>query len=118
MQTLCLTVNGKAQTAPAGTTVAGLLALMGIDPARVAIERNEDVVPRKTWGEAPVADGDKIEIVAFIGGGSGGVRRGGRGEATRPAMTSWCSPGAGSGRGCWWAPASTSRSRRPGRPST
>ena len=72
MQTLCLTVNGKAQTAPAGTTVAGLLALMGIDPARVAIERNEDVVPRKTWGEAPVAEGDKIEIVAFIGGGSGG----------------------------------------------
>jgi thiazole synthase len=72
MQTLCLTVNGKAQTAPAGTTVAGLLALMGIDPARVAIERNEDVVPRKTWTEAPVADGDKIEIVAFIGGGSGG----------------------------------------------
>jgi thiazole synthase len=72
MQTLCLTVNGKAQNAPAGTTVAGLLALMGIDPARVAIERNEDVVPRKTWAEAAVADGDKIEIVAFIGGGSGG----------------------------------------------
>ena len=71
MQTLCLTVNGKAQTAPAGTTVAGLLALMGIDPARVAIERNEDVIPRKTWGEATVAEGDKIEIVAFIGGGSG-----------------------------------------------
>jgi thiazole synthase len=72
MQTLCLTVNGKAETAPAGTTVAGLLALLGIDPARVAIERNEDVVPRKTWSEAAVAEGDKIEIVAFIGGGSGG----------------------------------------------
>jgi len=80
MQTLCLTVNGKAQTAPAGTTVAGLLALMGIDPARVAIERNEDVVPRKTWGEAPVAEGDKIEIVAFIGGGSGGGAAGGEGD--------------------------------------
>jgi len=70
MQTLCLTVNGKVQTAPAGTTVAGLLALMGIDPARVAIERNEDVVPRKTWTEATVAEGDKIEIVSFVGGGS------------------------------------------------
>ena len=45
---------------------------MGIDPARVAVERNEDVVPRTTWGEAPLADGDQIEIVAFIGGGSGG----------------------------------------------
>src|SRR5687767_1812867 len=70
MQTLCLTVNGKPQSAPAGTTVAGLLELMGIDPARVAIERNEDVVPRQTWREAPLGEGDQIEIVAFIGGGS------------------------------------------------
>jgi thiazole synthase len=43
---------------------------MGVDPARVAVERNEDVVPRKTWSEAALADGDKIEIVAFVGGGS------------------------------------------------
>jgi thiazole synthase len=72
MQTLCLTVNGKPQSAPSGTTVAGLLELMGVDPRRVAVERNEDVVPRKTWDEALVGEGDKIEIVAFIGGGSGG----------------------------------------------
>ncbi|HXU62830.1 MAG TPA: sulfur carrier protein ThiS, partial [Polyangia bacterium] len=43
---------------------------MGVDPARVAVERNQDVVPRRTWAEAPLADGDKIEVVAFIGGGS------------------------------------------------
>jgi thiazole synthase len=72
MQTLCLTVNGKPQSAPPGTTVAGLLELMGVDPRRVAVERNEDVVPRKTWSEALVGEGDTIEIVAFIGGGSGG----------------------------------------------
>ena len=71
MQNLCLTVNGKPQTAPAGTTVSGLLELMGLDPRRVAVERNQDVVPRKTWTEAGLAEGDKIEIVAFIGGGSG-----------------------------------------------
>jgi thiazole synthase len=71
MRDLCLTVNGKPQVAPAGTTVAGLLELMGVDPARVAIERNEDVVPRQTWREAAIAEGDKIEIVSFIGGGSG-----------------------------------------------
>ncbi|HEY0710612.1 MAG TPA: sulfur carrier protein ThiS [Polyangia bacterium] len=71
MSDLTLTVNGKPQTAPAGTTVAGLLALMGLDPARVAVERNEDVVPRKTWNEANLGHGDKVEIVAFIGGGSG-----------------------------------------------
>jgi thiazole synthase len=58
--------------APAGTTVLALLQSMGVDPARVAVERNEDVVPRKTWGEATIADGDKIEVVAFIGGGSDG----------------------------------------------
>ena len=46
--------------------------MMGIDPARVAVEKNRDVVPRATWAEAGLTDGDKIEIVAFIGGGSGG----------------------------------------------
>jgi thiazole synthase len=72
MNDLRLTVNGEARSAAPGTTVSGLLQAMGVDPARVAIERNEDVVPRKTWGQATLADGDKIEIVAFVGGGSGG----------------------------------------------
>jgi thiazole synthase len=70
MRDLCVTVNGKPQVAPAGTTVAALLEIMGIDPARVAVERNEDVVPRKTWTEAVLRDGDKLEIVAFVGGGA------------------------------------------------
>jgi thiazole synthase len=71
MSALRLSVNGKPETAPAGTTVAGLLAQLGIEPARVAVERNQDVVPRQTWPQAALADGDQIEIVAFIGGGSG-----------------------------------------------
>jgi thiazole synthase len=70
MDELRLTVNGETRTAPPGTTVAGLLTTMGVDPARVAVERNQDVVPRRTWTEAPLADGDKIEVVAFVGGGS------------------------------------------------
>ncbi len=72
MNDLRLTVNGEARAAAPGTTVSGLLAAMGVDPARVAVERNQDVVPRRTWAEAALADGDKIEIVAFVGGGSGG----------------------------------------------
>jgi thiazole synthase len=72
MNELRLTVNGEKRAAAPGTTVSGLLAAMGVDPARVAVERNEDVVPRKTWTDAALADGDKIEIVAFVGGGSGG----------------------------------------------
>ena len=83
MNELRLTVNGESRTAAPGTTVAGLLAAMGIDPARVAVERNQDVVPRRTWAEAPLADGDKIEVVAFVGGGSRRPRR--------PATTTrWC----------------------------
>ncbi len=72
MNALNLTVNGKPESAPLGTTVATLLQKLGLDPARVAVERNEDVVPRKTWGEAILGEGDRVEIVAFIGGGSGG----------------------------------------------
>src|SRR6478735_4125214 len=71
MNELRLTVNGELRKAEAGTTVAALLRAMGVDPARVAVERNRDVVPRTTWADAGLADGDKIEIVAFIGGGSG-----------------------------------------------
>jgi thiazole synthase len=72
MNDLRLTVNGEARAAAPGTTVSGLLSAMGVDPARVAVERNQDVVPRRTWAEATLSDGDKIEIVAFVGGGSGG----------------------------------------------
>src|SRR5215471_2110311 len=72
MNELRLTVNGEPRKADTGTTVSALLAAMGIDPARVAVERNRDVVPRATWANAGLADGDRIEIVAFIGGGSGG----------------------------------------------
>ena len=70
MNELRLTVNGEKRAAAPGTTVSGLLTAMGVDPARVAGERNEDVVPRKTWTEAALADGDTIEIVSFVGGGS------------------------------------------------
>src|SRR5687767_8115487 len=71
MTELHVTVNGESRTTAPGTTVAALLSAMGIDPARVAIERNQDVVPRKTWGETALEEGDRLEIVAFVGGGSG-----------------------------------------------
>ena len=72
MNELRLTVNGEIRAATPGTTVSALLAEMGIDPDRVAVERNQDVIPRRTWGGATLIDGDRIEIVAFIGGGSDG----------------------------------------------
>jgi thiamine biosynthesis protein ThiS len=64
-----LSVNGNPVELPVGSTVLSLLAHMKIEPARVAVERNEDVVPRRTWSETTLADGDRIEIVSFVGGG-------------------------------------------------
>jgi len=64
-----LTVNGKPVELPDGSTVAALVSHLGVEPARVAIERNQDVVPRRTWSEAQLADGDQVEIVTFVGGG-------------------------------------------------
>jgi sulfur carrier protein len=66
---ICLTVNGKPHEMPEGTTVGALLAHLGVDTSRVAIERNQDVVPRRTYDAAVLRDGDKIEIVTFVGGG-------------------------------------------------
>jgi thiazole synthase len=71
MNDLRITVNGEPRVAAPGTTVAALVAQLGMDAARVAVERNQDVVPRKTWSEATLGDGDKVEIVAFVGGGAG-----------------------------------------------
>ena len=64
-----LTVNGKPVELPDGSTVTTLIAQLGMEPAKVAIERNQDVIPRRTWSEARLSDGDHIEIVTFVGGG-------------------------------------------------
>jgi sulfur carrier protein len=64
-----LTVNGKPVELPDGSTVSALLVHLALEPARVAVERNQDVVPRRTWAEAHLAEGDQIEVVTFVGGG-------------------------------------------------
>ena len=62
-------VNGERRRVASGTSLAAMLAQIGIDPARVAVERNRTIVPRSTFGEVTVADGDEYEIVHFVGGG-------------------------------------------------
>ena len=64
-----LLVNGRPIEVPDGTTVRALLDRMEVDAGRVAVERNQDVVPRRTWSEVGLTDGDQIEIVTFVGGG-------------------------------------------------
>ncbi|MBF0391378.1 MAG: sulfur carrier protein ThiS [Alphaproteobacteria bacterium] len=65
-----VTINGEERSFQAQHTVASLLGELGLDPAKVAVERNLEIVPRSTYGEIPVAEGDRLEVVHFIGGGS------------------------------------------------
>lgn len=67
--TLKLTVNGGPHLVPAGTTIAGLLASLGLDRRKVAVERNEEIVVRSTYETARLEPADRLEIVHFIGGG-------------------------------------------------
>ncbi|HTU56492.1 MAG TPA: sulfur carrier protein ThiS [Acetobacteraceae bacterium] len=66
---LTLTLNGEARTLPGLLSVAGLLAHLGLEARKVAIERNLEIVPRSRYGETWLAAGDRLEIVHFIGGG-------------------------------------------------
>ena len=62
-------INGEHRRVPAGTNLAQLIAEVGLDPLRVAVERNLEIVPRSTFGQVMVEDGDAYEIVHFVGGG-------------------------------------------------
>ncbi|GGZ86476.1 sulfur carrier protein ThiS [Novosphingobium arvoryzae] len=69
--TLALIVNGEPRRAAPGT-VADLVRSLELDPAKVAVERNGDIVPRSTLSDVALADGDTLEIVHFVGGGDHG----------------------------------------------
>lgn len=62
-------VNGEARGVPAGASIAELLALVGLDSRKVAVERNREIVPRSAYAATLLAEGDAVEIVHFIGGG-------------------------------------------------
>lgn len=62
-------VNGEAKDIPAGTTVSALLGLLGTDEGPVAVERNEEIVPRAAHASTELDDGDRVEVVQFVGGG-------------------------------------------------
>ncbi len=66
---LVLTVNGETLELPGPNNVAGLVAHLGLDVRKVAVELNREIVPRSTYTQAVLADGDILEIVHFIGGG-------------------------------------------------
>ena len=64
-----VTVNGESRELETAASVAELLRELRVTAGRVAVEVNEEVVPRDAYGERRVAAGDRIEIVQFVGGG-------------------------------------------------
>jgi thiazole synthase len=70
---LTVIINGEARQIAAGLNVRELLASIGQDPAKVAVERNLEIVPRSQYAAVMVGEGDKFEIVHFIGGGNAPV---------------------------------------------
>jgi sulfur carrier protein len=64
-----LIINGEAQTFTEVADVAALVAALRLDARKVAVERNLEIVPRSSYARARLADGDRIEIVHFVGGG-------------------------------------------------
>lgn len=64
-----LIVNGEARVAAEGVSLAELIDHLGLDRRKVAVERNLEIVPRSMHADTRLRDGDRIEIVQFVGGG-------------------------------------------------
>jgi thiamine biosynthesis protein ThiS len=66
---ITLTLNGELHRIAEGSSVADLVNEIGLNPKKVAVERNLEIVPRSTLADVFLADGDTLEIVHFVGGG-------------------------------------------------
>ena len=66
---MILQINGESRSFPEDLTVTPLIALLGMKTDRVAVELNLEIVPRSRWDSTHLKDGDKLEIVHFVGGG-------------------------------------------------
>ncbi len=68
-QQIEIVVNGERQTAPSGQNLVEILAILGLDADRVAIELDRAIVRKSAWSTTFVTDGASLEIVQFVGGG-------------------------------------------------
>ncbi|MEM6413407.1 MAG: sulfur carrier protein ThiS [Pseudomonadota bacterium] len=64
-----ITINGEPHEIEQGLSIFDLAATLELAPDKIAIERNRSIVPRSTFAETRLCDGDHIEIVCFVGGG-------------------------------------------------
>jgi thiamine biosynthesis protein ThiS len=70
-----LLINGEARDFDPPLTLASLLEHLGMKPDRVAVELNRTIVPREKWAESNLSEGDRLEIVHFVGGGAFRISR-------------------------------------------
>jgi thiamine biosynthesis protein ThiS len=72
---LLLQLNGEKREVADQSMLDDLIRELSLEPARIAIELNQQVIRRDKWSQTSLREGDHIEIVHFVGGGSGGSRR-------------------------------------------
>jgi thiamine biosynthesis protein ThiS len=66
-----ISINGEARSFNSALTLYALVEALGMKPDRLAVELNREIVPRDRWPVTQLSDGDQLEIVHFVGGGSG-----------------------------------------------
>ena len=66
---LRITVNGESKDVPEGTTLEALIRSLALAPERLAVEFNHEVLRRASWASTTLSEGDRVEIVHFVGGG-------------------------------------------------
>ena len=66
---MLIKVNGEEREVSAGATLEELVRLLALAPERLAVELNYEVVRRAEWAQRTLSDGDRVEIVHFVGGG-------------------------------------------------
>ena len=67
---MTLTINGENRDFDSISTLSDLLSHLGMKPDRVAVELNRELIRRDRWSETKLSNGDKLEIVHFVGGGT------------------------------------------------
>ena len=69
MSAINIVLNGEGRTVESGTDLLSLMKLFSLPEQRIAVELNEQVVRKPLWAETTVCEGDRVEVVQFVGGG-------------------------------------------------
>lgn len=73
-EAMTVIVNGQHKECPEGASLAQLIEHLHLKADRVAVELNREIALRKLWSETPLREGDRLEIVHFVGGGAEELR--------------------------------------------